>query len=56
MNAPAHAVPNGADAFLARYRGLRDRLPGDVVVRDAAAAAFTAGGLPSVKSEAWTPL
>ena len=44
---------SGADAFLARYRGLRDRLPGDVAVRDAAAEAFAASGLPSVRDEAW---
>ncbi len=44
------AFANGADAFLARYRAFRDRLPGDVAVRDAAAAGFA---LPSVKSEAW---
>ena len=53
MNAPVHAVPGGADAFLARYRGLRDRLPGDLAARDAAAEAFAATGLPSVKSEVW---
>ncbi len=41
---------NGADAFVARYNGFRDRLPGDRELRDAAAEAFT---LPSMKSEAW---
>ena len=46
-------APNGADAFLHRYRGLRTRLPGDLSVRDAAAQVFEAGGLPSVKDEAW---
>ncbi|HYZ63322.1 MAG TPA: SufD family Fe-S cluster assembly protein, partial [Acetobacteraceae bacterium] len=44
---------SGADAFLARYRGLRDRLPGDVSVRDAAAERFAASGLPSMRDEAW---
>ncbi len=44
---------NGADAFLARYRGLRDRLPGDVAARDAAARAFATAGLPSMRDEAW---
>ena len=44
---------NGADAFLARYKGLRARLPGDVALRDEAAHAFATGGLPSVKDEAW---
>ena len=43
----------GAEAFLARFRGLRDRLPGDAGARDRAALAFTASGLPSVRNEAW---
>ena len=43
----------GSEAFLGRYRGLRDRLPGDVAVRDRAAEAFAALGLPSVRDEAW---
>ena len=47
------ATTSGADAFLARYRGLRDRLPGDRAVRDAAAERFAAAGLPSVRDEAW---
>ncbi len=46
-------VANGAEAFLARYRGLRDRLPGDNARRDTAAAAFAAAGLPSRRDEAW---
>lgn len=50
MNQP---MPNGADAFLARFRGLRDRLPGDVAVRDAAAVVFAAAGLPGTRDEAW---
>ncbi len=44
---------NGADAFLARFQGLRERLPGDRRVRDAAAEAFASKGLPSVRDEAW---
>jgi len=44
---------NGADAFLTRYQGLHARLPGDPAIRAAAAAAFSKGGLPSVKDEAW---
>ena len=37
-----------------RYQGLRDRLPGDAAMRDAAAAAFKAGGLPvSMRDEDW---
>ena len=46
-------VLGGADAFLARFEGLRDRLPGDVSVRDDAAALFKAAGLPTVRDEAW---
>ncbi len=47
------SLRSGADSFLARYEGLRARLPGDPGVRDAAAAAFRAAGLPSVRNEAW---
>ncbi len=47
------SLRNGADAFLARYQGLSDRLPGDSGIRAAAAAAFGKGGLPSVRDEAW---
>jgi len=47
------SLRNGADAFLARYQGLHDRLPGDPAIRAAAAAAFAKGGLPSVRDEAW---
>jgi Fe-S cluster assembly protein SufD len=43
----------GADSFLARYEGLRARLPGDAAVRDAAAALFRETGLPTVRDEAW---
>ena len=50
MNQP---VPNGADAFLARFRGLRDRLPGDAGQRDMAAAYFAGMGLPTRRDEAW---
>jgi len=50
MNQPLH---NGADAYLARYRGLRDRLPGDASIRAAAAEAFSKGGLPSLRDEDW---
>ncbi len=46
-------VSTGADAFLQRYQGLRERLPGDLSVRDAAAASFEAAGLPGVRDEAW---
>ena len=47
------SILNGADAYLSRYQGLRDRLPGDAAIRDAAAAAFKAGGLPSMRDEDW---
>ena len=50
MNQVMH---NGADAFLARFEGLRARLPGDQAIRAAAAAGFARDGLPSMKSEAW---
>jgi Fe-S cluster assembly protein SufD len=50
-------VPIGAAGFLARYDGLRGRLPGDAAVRDAAAEAFRALGLPGAapgrREEAW---
>ncbi len=49
MNAPQ----TGVDGFLARYAGLRDRLPGDLRVRDAAADAFRRAGLPGRRVEAW---
>jgi Fe-S cluster assembly protein SufD len=44
---------SGADAFLARYRGLREQLPGDKARRDEAALNFARTGLPSVRDEAW---
>jgi Fe-S cluster assembly protein SufD len=53
MNQVLPNAGQGADAFLARFRGLRDRLPGDGAARDAAAAAFAAAGLPGTRSEAW---
>ena len=47
------ATHPGAEAFLARYEGLRARLPGDTATRDAAAALFRRAGLPGVRDEAW---
>ena len=47
------ALRQGADSFLARYEGLRARLPGDAAQRDAAAAVFRQAGLPGVRDEAW---
>jgi Fe-S cluster assembly protein SufD len=52
-------APSGnAAAFLQRYAGLADRLPGAKVeavraLRDAAAETLMAGGLPSRRVEAW---
>jgi Fe-S cluster assembly protein SufD len=46
-------LQDGAAAFLARYDGLRARLPGDAAMRAAGAAAFRAAGLPAVRDEAW---
>jgi Fe-S cluster assembly protein SufD len=48
----------GAAAFLARYEGLRTRLPGARLpwveaLRDAAAASFRAAGFPTRRVEAW---
>ncbi len=45
--------PAGAASFLARYEGLRERLPGDRDARDRAAAAFRAAGFPTVREERW---
>ncbi len=47
------SLRSGTDSFLARYEGLRSRLPGDAAAREAAAAAFRHAGLPSVRDEAW---
>jgi Fe-S cluster assembly protein SufD len=43
----------GLDGFLARYDGLRDRLPGDLAERDAAAEVLRRAGLPTRRVEAW---
>jgi Fe-S cluster assembly protein SufD len=45
--------PVGAHAFLARYEGLKERLAGDLTVREAAAARFAETGLPGLRDEAW---
>jgi Fe-S cluster assembly protein SufD len=47
------ALDATARAFLARYAGLRARLPGDLKARDAAAEQFRAIGLPGRREEAW---
>ena len=57
MNAyPAHTP--GGTGFLARYEGLRQRLPGAGIpavaaLREAAAEAFRASGIPTRRVEAW---
>ena len=48
----------GAEGFLHRYEGLRERLPGVrlpwvAALRDVAAVAFRASGLPTRRIEAW---
>lgn len=47
------ALQSGAQAFLSRYGGLKQRLPGDPLIREAAARAFAASGLPGPRNEAW---
>lgn len=47
------ALQAAADAFLARYEGLRPRLPGATAIRQAAAEAFRRSGLPTPRNEAW---
>jgi Fe-S cluster assembly protein SufD len=46
-------VTTGVPAFLARFEGLRTRLPGDPAPRLAAANILRASGLPSRRDEAW---
>lgn len=53
MNAMTTRPGLSAAPFLARYEGLRDRLPGDGAARAAAAAALRAEGLPGPRDEAW---
>jgi Fe-S cluster assembly protein SufD len=47
------ALQASAQSFLARFEGLRARLPGDSMVRDAAADMLRAAGLPGPREEAW---
>ena len=47
------ALQAGAQDFLARYQGLKQRLPGDALIREEAARAFAASGLPGARNEAW---
>jgi Fe-S cluster assembly protein SufD len=43
----------GAEAFLARYDAVKDRLPGNLAVRAAAADMLRRNGLPGAREEAW---
>jgi Fe-S cluster assembly protein SufD len=45
--------PVGAPGFLARYEGLKGRLPGNPAIRAAAAETFRRLGLPGRREEAW---
>jgi Fe-S cluster assembly protein SufD len=47
------ALQAGAQDFLARYEGLKQRLPGDRLIREEAARTFAASGLPGARNEAW---
>ena len=47
------ALQDSAQAFLSRYEGLKQRLPGDALIRADAARAFAASGLPGPRTEAW---
>ncbi|MCB8874996.1 Fe-S cluster assembly protein SufD [Acidisoma silvae] len=54
MQAVKQQAPSEAlKGFLARYDGLRVRLPGNAAPRDAAAALLRDKGLPTPKEEAW---
>jgi len=46
-------LEQAATEFLARYDGLRARLPGDAAARAAGAAAFRRNGLPGARDEDW---
>jgi Fe-S cluster assembly protein SufD len=50
---PPAWLEQAATAFLSRYEGLRARLPGDALAREAGAEAFRRHGLPGVRDEAW---
>lgn len=43
----------GVEGFLARFAGLKERLPGDRHIREQAAEAFRSMGLPTIRDEAW---
>ncbi|MBV8096478.1 MAG: Fe-S cluster assembly protein SufD [Acetobacteraceae bacterium] len=47
------ALQTSARGFLARYEGLRERLPGDAGLRAQAAEVFRTSGLPTIRREEW---
>ena len=47
------ALAASAQAFLARFEGLRARLPGDSALREQAAELLRTGGFPGPREEAW---
>lgn len=47
------ALQTGAASFLSRFEGLKQRFPGDVLAREAAARAFRERGFPGPREEAW---
>ena len=47
------ALQGATDAFVARFEGLKARLPGDAAVREAAASLLRRTGLPGPREEAW---
>jgi hypothetical protein len=53
MQAKTQPAGEALTGFLARYEGLRARLPGRSDTRDAAAAVLRDKGLPTPKEEAW---
>ena len=46
-------MKDAAQAFVSRFDGLKARLPGDAVAREAAATVFREAGLPGLREEAW---
>ena len=42
-------LQGAADGFLARFEGLRERLPGERILRARAAKSFRASGLPAAQ-------
>jgi Fe-S cluster assembly protein SufD len=49
----SETLQRSRESFLARFGGLRARMPGAAGERDAAAASFARIGLPSPREEAW---